>query len=390
MKTVTILGSTGSIGCSTVDLIAGHRDQFKVKALTAHKNVALLARQARELNAEHAVIADENLYEDLKASLQGTAITVAAGHRAVVEAAGLAADWVMAAIVGAVGLESTLKAIQQGATVALANKESLVCAGPFMMQAVQKSGATLLPVDSEHNAIFQVLNVTQRAQLKRVILTASGGPFLRKTRKELHEVTPAQAIKHPTWAMGEKISVDSATMVNKSLEIIEASYFFNLKSEEIDVLIHPQSIVHSMVEYSDGSILSQMGSPDMRTPIAHTLAWPERMPTTGDTLNLLSNINLSFEPIDLTRFSSINIARKALQEGAGAPIVFNAANEVAVSSFLSGKLRFSAIEDIIEETLQRAVFQPISSLQDVFQADLDARRLAEDVSEDVKWTRRMA
>ncbi len=382
-RIVTILGSTGSVGCNTVDLILGQRDTFKVRALTAHKNVLLLAQQARKLHAEYAVIADESLYADLKVALAGTAVKAEAGSQAVVAAAGLPADWVMAAIVGAAGLESTLRAIRQGTTVALANKESLVCAGPFMMDAVQKYGAILLPVDSEHNAIFQVLDMKQHAQVKRVILTASGGPFLRKKREELQNVTPEEAVKHPTWTMGAKISVDSATMMNKSLEIIEVSYLFKLKSEKIDVLIHPQSIVHSMVEYSDGSILSQMGSPDMRTPIAHSLAWPERMNTTGGTLNFLNNINLSFEPIDLERFISIKMARQVLEQGQSAPAVFNAANEAAVAAFLSGQLKFSAIESVVAETLQRAVIQPISDLQDVFRTDQGARRIAEAVIREV-------
>jgi 1-deoxy-D-xylulose-5-phosphate reductoisomerase len=376
MKTVTILGSTGSVGRSTLDLIAGHRDKFKIRALTAHKNAELLARQARELNAEYAVIADESLYGNLKTLLEGTKVRVEAGHKAVVAAAGLPADWIMAAIVGAAGVEATLRAIQQGTTVALANKESLVCAGPFMMEAVQKYGATLLPVDSEHNAVFQVFN-DKRTQIKRIILTASGGPFLRKTREELSSVTPEQAIKHPTWSMGAKISVDSATMMNKSLEIIEAGYLFKLKPEAIEVLIHPQSIVHSMVEYIDGSILSQMGAPDMRTPIAHTLAWPERMQTTGETLDLSKNINLSFEPIDLKRFPSVKLAQDVLRTGSGAPTVFNAANESAVAAFLARKLKFSEIESVVGSVLQNMLIPAVSTLEDIFNLDIEARRIAE-------------
>lgn len=379
MKTVTILGSTGSVGRSTIDLIAGHSEKFKVVALAAHKNVSLLAQQARDLNAEYAVIADERLYSDLKKALAGTKIKAEAGHQAVVNAAGIPADWIMAAIVGAAGVESTLRAIQQGTTVALANKESLVCAGPFMMDAVEKHGTTLLPVDSEHNAIFQVLNPRQHTQLKRIILTASGGPFLRKTREELRDITPEQAVKHPTWSMGMKISVDSATMMNKSLEIIEASYLFKVKHEKIEVLIHPQSIIHSMVEYIDGSILSQMGAPDMRTPIANTLAWPERMATTGETLDLRNKINLSFEQIDLTRFPSVRMAREVLQAGAGASTVFNAANETAVAAFLGRRLKFSDIESVIGKTLQASYLQPPSTLEAVFQVDNNARRIAEKV-----------
>ncbi len=371
MKSVSILGSTGSIGRSTVDLLQG--GDFTVRALTANRNVKLLAEQARALKAEYAVIADETLYGELKEALSGTATRVGAGEQAVVEAAGLPADWIMAAIVGAAGVSSTLRAIEQGTTVALANKESLVCAGPFMMEAVRKHGTTLLPVDSEHNAIFQVFN---RDGVKRIILTASGGPFLRKTRAELAGITPEQAVRHPTWAMGAKISVDSATMMNKSLEIIEASYLFNLPSEQIDVLIHPQSMVHSMVEYIDGSILSQMGAPDMRTPIAHTLAWPKRMKTTGETLNLTKNIQLTFEHIDTNRFCAVKTVRDVLKTGGGAPTVFNAANEVAVAAFLGRQLSFAGIEEIVDRTLERAGAARAGSLQDVFDIDADARRIA--------------
>ena len=378
-KTVTILGSTGSVGCNAVDLISGHRGKFRVRALTAHKNVKLLAGQARDLNAEVAVIADKALYGDLKKALEGTSVKAEAGHKAVVSAAEISADWVLAAIVGAVGIESTLAAIRQGTVVALANKESLVCAGVLMMDAVRKYGATLLPVDSEHNAVFQVLNAEQHAQIKRIILTASGGPFLRRTREELRDITPEQAVKHPTWSMGAKISVDSATMMNKALEIMEASYLFQLESEKIDVLIHPQSIVHSMVEYIDGSVLSQMGAPDMRTPIINTLAWPKRMKTTGDTLNLSNSFILSFEPVDLERFPALKMARQVLQADSGASVVFNAANEVAVEAFLSRRLKFSEIERVVGEVLQNVSVQSISSLQDVFPLDIEARRIAEKV-----------
>jgi len=383
-RSVTILGSTGSVGRSTIDLINGHRGKFQVKALTANKNVELLAKQARDLRAELAVVADEKLYSDLKQALDGSGVKAAAGHKAVIEAAEIPCDWVMAAIVGAVGVESTLKAIQQGKTVALANKESLVCAGPFMMEAVRKSGATLLPVDSEHNAVFQVFDHEQRAGIRRIILTASGGPFLRRSRDELENVTPEQAIKHPNWAMGAKISVDSATMMNKSLEIIEAAYLFNLKSEQIDVLIHPQSIVHSMVEYIDGSILSQMGAPDMRTPIAHTLAWPQRVETTGEKLDLTKQLNLNFEPIDITRFPAIALARRALQEGAGSAAALNAANEVAVEAFLSKKLAFSAIEKVSEQVLQKTKTKAISAINDVFAVDAEARGIAADAIKALK------
>ncbi len=379
LRSVTILGSTGSVGRSTVDLIQGHREKYAVKALTAHRNVDLLAQQARGLGAELAVIADESLYQNLKTALSGTSIEAAAGEAAVTAAAGAGADWTMAAIVGAAGVRSTFEAIRQGGIVALANKESLVCAGTFMMDAVKKCGATLLPVDSEHNAVYQVFDPEQRAGIRRIILTASGGPFLRRSRQELDNITPAEAVRHPTWAMGAKISVDSATMMNKSLEIIEAAYLFNLKNDQIDVLIHPQSLVHSMVEYNDGSILSQMGAPDMRTPIAYTLGWPERIDTTGHRLDLSNNINLTFEPIDIDRFYSIKLARGAFDSGAGYPTALNAANEVAVESFLTGGLKFSAIENVAERVLQSIEIKAISSLEDIFAVDGMARAIARNV-----------
>lgn len=375
-RSVTILGSTGSIGKSTVDLLQGHRGKFHVRALTANKNVTLLAQQARALNAELAVVADETLYNDLKSALSGTGIRAAAGAAAVLEAAELPSDWIMAAIVGAAGVEATLRAIRQGSTVALANKEALVCAGPFMMEAVAKSGATLLPVDSEHNAVFQVFDSQHRAGIRRIILTASGGPFLRRSRDSLETVTPAEAIRHPNWAMGAKISVDSATMMNKSLEVIEAAYLFNLPSEQIDVLVHPQSLVHSMVEYIDGSILSQMGAPDMRTPIAHTLAWPARVETTGDKLDLTKNITFVFEPIDIERFYALKLARQALKAGLGYPTALNAANEVAVEAFLAGRLKFSDIEKVSERVLQSIKIKAISDLNGIFALDGEARAIA--------------
>lgn len=380
-RRVTVLGSTGSIGKSTVDLLAYHRNDYVVESLTAHKNVALLAAQARQLGAAQAVIGDESLYQDLKNALSGTGIEAAAGDTAVAEAAARPADWIMAAIVGTAGMLPTLKAIEQGTTVALANKESIVSAGQFMLAAVEKSGATLLPVDSEHNAVFQVFDAEQCAGIARIILTASGGPFLRRSRAELAGITPAEAVKHPNWAMGAKISVDSATMMNKSLEIIEAAYLFNLKDEYIDVLIHPQSTVHSMVEYVDGSILAQMGAPDMRTPIAYTLGWPKRVKTTGQTLNLNNSFNFSFEPIDVERFKAVNLARNAYRSGAGYPTVLNAANEIAVEAFLAGRLRFDRIEDVSAEALQKQLIGRISGLEDILALDVETRRLAEKIVE---------
>jgi len=380
-RRVSVLGSTGSIGKSTVDLLAHHRADYIVEALTAHKNVSLLAEQARQLGAALAVIGDETLYRDLKDALAGTGIEAAAGAPAVAAAAGRPADWIMAAIVGTAGMLPTLKAIEQGTTVALANKESIVSAGDFMLAAVAASGATLLPVDSEHNAVFQVFDAEQRNGIARIILTASGGPFLRRSRAALATVTPAEAVRHPNWSMGAKISVDSATMVNKSLEIIEASYLFNLKDEYVDVLIHPQSTVHSMVEYVDGSILAQMGAPDMRTPIAHTLGWPKRIRTTGQVLDLTKNMNLTFEPIDINRFTAVSLARQAYRAGAGHPTVLNAANEIAVEAFLAGRLRFDRIENISAEALQKQAVGRISGLEDILALDAETRHLAQEIVE---------
>ena len=377
MRRVTVLGATGSIGKSTVDLLAGHRDSFSVEALTGHRNVDLLAAQARQLGAKLAVIGDETLYAELKQALSGTSIEAAAGSQAVIDAASRPADWVMAAIVGTAGLRPTLAAIAQGTTVALANKESIVAAGPLMLAAVKSAGATLLPVDSEHNAVFQVLDPAQRGGVARIILTASGGPFLRKSRAELAVMTPAEAVRHPNWSMGAKISVDSATMMNKSLEIIEASYLFEIPDEKVDAIIHPQSVVHSMVEYIDGSILAQMGAPDMRTPIAHTLGWPARIATTGQRLDLSGMLSMQFEPVDTARFPAVTLARQAVRAGVGYPVVLNAANEVAVEAFLQGRLSFDKIEILSEQALQRVDIGRISTLDDIIALDAATRAIAE-------------
>ncbi|MBW7910984.1 MAG: 1-deoxy-D-xylulose-5-phosphate reductoisomerase [Alphaproteobacteria bacterium] len=377
VRRVSVLGSTGSIGKSTVDLLAGHRDRFTVEALTGHSNVQLLAEQAKALGAKLAVIGDAALYEELKSALSGTGIEAAAGTDAVIEAASRPADWLMAAIVGTAGLRPTLAAIAQGTAVALANKESIVAAGPLMLAAVEAAGATLLPVDSEHNAVFQVFAPAQRGGVARIILTASGGPFLRKSRAALATITPAEAVRHPNWSMGAKISVDSATMMNKSLEIIEASYLFNLPDEKVDAVIHPQSVVHSMVEYIDGSILAQMGAADMRTPIAHTLGWPERIATTGQRLDLSGMLSMQFEPVDTVRFPAVTLARQAVRAGLGYPAVLNAANEVAVEAFLRGQLSFDKIEILAEQALQRVDIGRISSLDDIIALDAATRTIAE-------------
>lgn len=375
-RRVSILGATGSVGCSTIDLIARNPEAYEIEALTAYRNVDLLARQARQLGARLAVIGDPDRYADLKAALAGTGIETAAGEQALVEAADRPADWVMAAIVGAAGLRPTLAAVRRGAIVALANKECLVCAGELMLEQVRSSGATLLPVDSEHNAIFQVFDFDRPDAVERLILTASGGPFLNFDRSAMAEVTPAQAIDHPNWEMGVKISVDSATMMNKGLELIEASYLFPVDGEQIEVLVHPQSVVHSLVAYRDGSVLAQLGAPDMRTPIAYTLGWPARIETPAPRLDLAAIGRLDFQAPDTQLFPAIRLARQALQTGGAAPTILNAANEVAVAAFLAGRIGFLDIARVVEETLQRLVQSPIGCLDEVDQADADARRVA--------------
>ena len=373
---VTILGSTGSVGCNTIDLIQRHPDAFTVEALTANNNVSLLAEQARALRPRLAVVADPKGYEDLKDALAGTSIECAAGPAAVVEAAARPADWVMAAIVGAAGLEPTLAAVRRGAIVALANKECLVSAGDVMMAEVRGNGATLLPVDSEHSAIFQVFEFDRADKVDRIILTASGGPFLGMDLADMAGVTPEQAVAHPNWDMGAKISVDSATMMNKGLELIEAYHLFPVPEERIEILVHPQSVIHSMVAYVDGSVLAQMGTPDMRTPIAFALGWPERMVAPAARLALEEIGDLTFEAPDPVRFPALRVARHALQTGGGAPTILNAANEVAVQSFLSGRIGFLDIVRIVEHTLETAPNGKLENLEDVGEADAAARRIA--------------
>ncbi len=378
-KSVTILGSTGSIGVNTLDLISRDMAAYEMIALTAHKNVERLIEQARKFKPEMAVIGDPGLYDALKEGLEGTNIQALAGNEAIIEAASAPASWVMAGIVGAAGLKPTLAAIRRGATVGLANKECLVCAGDFVMAEVEKSGATLLPVDSEHNAIFQVYEFDKNKSIRRIILTASGGPFRTRTRAEMKSITPAEAVAHPNWDMGAKISVDSATLMNKGLEMIEAYHLFPVEVSQIDVLVHPQSVVHSMVEYIDGSVLAQMGSPDMRTAISYALAWPERMETPVEQLDLAKIGQLTFEAPDPVRFPALRLAREALEEGGSAPTVLNAANEVAVHTFLDNRLKFLDICRVVEDTLEAIQNRPVSSLEDVFQLDEESRRTAGDL-----------
>lgn len=350
-RRISVLGATGSVGCSTLDLIERDRAAYEIVALTAHAKVDALIAQALRLRPEVAVIAREDLYEPLREGLAGTGIEAAAGEAALIEAASRPADWVMAAIVGAAGLHPTLAAVEQGAHVALANKECLVCAGDFFLQAVARSGATLLPVDSEHNAIFQVLEADALDRVDKIVLTASGGPFRTASLEEMRRATPAQAVAHPQWDMGAKISVDSATMMNKGLELIEAHHLFPVGEARIDILVHPQSIIHSMVAYADGSVLAQLGTPDMRIPIANTLAWPARMQTPAARLDLAQIGKLTFEAPDLKRFPALTLARNALQSGGAAPTILNAANEVAVAAFLAGKLGFLDIVQLVERLM---------------------------------------
>ncbi|WP_082108768.1 1-deoxy-D-xylulose-5-phosphate reductoisomerase [Azospirillum thiophilum] len=373
-RRVTILGSTGSVGTQTVDLVARDPDRFPVEALTANRNVDLLARQARQLNARLAVVADPASYAGLKERLSGTGIEAAAGADAVIAAAERPTDWVMAAIVGAAGLGPTLAAVRRGAIVAFANKEVLVCAGALMMEEVKAHGATLLPVDSEHSAIYQVFDFERTSSVSRLILTASGGPFRSRDRAFMATATREQAVAHPTWEMGAKISVDSATMMNKGLELIEAHFLFGIPEERIDVLVHPQSVIHSLVEYVDGSVLAQLGTPDMRTPIAYALGWPARIATPAERLDLVKASTLTFEAPDPVRFPALRLARAALQSGGAAPTILSAANEVAVQAFLDRRIGFLDIERIVEETLAALPHRPLSDLAAVRDADADARR----------------
>ncbi len=375
-RCVTILGSTGSVGTQTIDLITRQPEKYQVVALSANTNVKLLVEQARLLNPQCVVIANDTKYAEAKDALADTDITVMAGAGAVVEAAEMDSDWVMTAIVGAAGLPSTLAAARRGMKVAFANKETLVCAGPLMMDLVAKYGCTLLPVDSEHNAIYQVFESDRRDHITRLIITASGGPFRTKTREEMAVMTPEQAGNHPVWKMGAKISIDSATLMNKTLEVIEAAHLFQMPSEQIDVLVHPQSVIHSMVEYEDGSTLAQLGSPDMRIPIGYCLAWPDRMKTPAPKLDLSKIGQLTFEAPDPEKFPALRLGREALKLGGTAPALLNAANEVAVQAFLDEKIGFLDIEKVIEATLSHGPVAPLTDLDVLREADITARRFA--------------
>ncbi|MBB5709184.1 1-deoxy-D-xylulose-5-phosphate reductoisomerase [Sphingomonas xinjiangensis] len=376
MKTVTILGATGSVGGSTLDLIERAPEAFEVLALTANRDVEKLAAAAIRTNARRAVVADADCLESLRAALAGTRIEAAGGADAVCDAARMGADWTMAAIVGTAGLKPVMAALEGGGTIALANKESLVSAGAVMMAAAQRYGATLLPVDSEHNAVFQCLDRSAPKAVRRIILTASGGPFRQTPLEGMQTITPAQAVAHPNWSMGAKISVDSATMMNKGLELIEAFHLFPVGADRLDVLVHAQSVIHSMVEYVDGSVLAQLGTPDMRTPIAYALAWPERMETPCERLDLAKIGKLEFEDPDYVRFPALRLAREALAAGGARPAVLNAANEVAVAGFLSGAVKFLEIAAIVADTLDRYDPAAPETLDAVLAIDAEARRYA--------------
>lgn len=377
VRTVTVLGSTGSVGTQTVELLQAAPERFRIRALVAHRRVELLAQQARSLRAECAVIADPAGYGALRDALAGTSTKVSAGPEAVVEAAGLQADWTMAAITGAAGLPATLAAIRRGACVALANKEALVCAGEVMLAAVREAGATLLPVDSEHNAIFQSLADGNHGAVEKIVLTASGGPFRTASLEEMAAATPEKALRHPVWSMGAKISIDSATMMNKGLEVIEAARLFQLPEPAIGVLVHPQSVIHGMVFYHDGSVMAQLGSPDMRIPIAHTLAWPKRMATPSPRLDLATVARLEFHDPDLERFPALRLAREALRAGGGAPAILSAANEVAVDAFLQRQIGFLDIAGTVARVLDALGAPPADTLEQVVMHDQAARRAAE-------------
>jgi len=384
-RRVSVLGSTGSVGVSTLDLLDKAKAEVEVSALTAGRNVERLAEQALRWRPKLAVIEDETKLGELRDRLRGSGVATAAGAGAVAEAAAAEAQWVMSAIVGFAGLAPTMAAAKAGAIVALANKESLVCAGPSLLRTAKFAGGAVIPVDSEHSAIFQVLDPMNAQHVARLILTASGGPFRTWTQEQMAQATPEQAVAHPKWDMGVKISIDSATMMNKGLEMIEAAYLFSMPAERVDVLVHPQSIIHSLVEYADGSTLAQLGPPDMRTPIACAFAWPDRLPWPAPKLDLAAAGQLTFEEPDLRRFPALKIAKEALAAGGAAPAVMNAANEVAVAAFLDRKIGFLDIAATVAETLERVAGERLNTasggdvLEDARQVDAMARRIAGDI-----------
>ena len=376
MTSITILGSTGSIGCSTIDLLMADPERYQVRVLVGGRNAAKLAAQAKALSVELAVIADPACEAELATLLEGSGIEIGSGALAVEQAGAIPVDWTMAAITGSAGLAPTLAAIKNGKSVALANKEALVCAGDVMLRAVSKAGATLLPVDSEHNAIFQSMADGNHGAIEKIVLTASGGPFRNATIEEMEAATCEQALLHPTWSMGAKISIDSATMMNKGLELIEAARLFDLSETAIGVLVHPQSVIHGLVHYTDGSVLAQLGAPDMRIPIAHALAWPRRIATNSPRLDLAQVARLEFFPPDPVRFPSLTLAREALRAGGGAPAILSAANEIAVEAFLARRIGFLDIARLVSDVLDRLGSPVADTLEAVIAHDLAARAAA--------------
>ncbi|MFN4125573.1 1-deoxy-D-xylulose-5-phosphate reductoisomerase [Pannonibacter indicus] len=380
---LVILGATGSIGRNTLDLVARYPQHFEVAALVSGQDAAGLAELARQTGAGFAALADPSKGEELAAYLAGTGIACGAGETAVIEAALWPADMVMAAIVGSAGLRPTFAALEAGRTIALANKECLVCAGDLFMAAAGRTGATVLPVDSEHNAIFQVLESRNLAEVEKIILTASGGPFRTLSLSEMAHVSPQQALKHPNWSMGSRITIDSATLMNKGLEVIEASHLFPLRHDQIEVLVHPQSAIHGMVQYTDGSLLAQLGPADMRTPIAHCLAWPARMPVPGARLDLAKLGSLTFEAPDIKRFPALGLALDAMRAGGSAPAALNAADEVAVAAFLSGQIGFAGIAGLVGAVLDRLAagqdLAPAADIGSILALDMQARAVAHEL-----------
>jgi 1-deoxy-D-xylulose-5-phosphate reductoisomerase len=378
-RSVTILGATGSVGTSTVDLLRRDPARYRVEALSARKSAGALAQLARDLGARFAAVADPAAYRDLKDGLGTSGIEAAAGEEAVIEAARRPADWVMAAVSGATGLRATMAAVERGATVALANKECLVCAGALFMRRAAETKATVLPVDSEHNAVFQALGAGRRADVRRVILTASGGPFRTWSLEAIRSATVEQALRHPNWSMGPKITIDSATLMNKGLEVIEAHHLFSLAPDEIDVVVHPQSVVHALVEFRDGSLIAQLGPPDMRIPISHCLGWPDRIESPAARLELDKMATLNFEAPDLARFPALGLARRAMEAGNGATTVLNAANEVAVAEFMAKRLSFGGIAALVATAMEaasgRGIMREPASVEEAVAVDHVSRSL---------------
>jgi len=375
-RRVTILGSTGSVGCDTIDVLQASSSNYKIRAITANENVDLLAKQALELRPDFVVIGNENKYIRLKKLLSGSEIRIAGGSDSIIEAAALPTDWTMAAIVGSAGLRPVLASIRHGGIVAIANKECLVCAGDLLSAEATKSGSRLLPVDSEHNGVFQIFDFDNPETVEKIFLTASGGPFLKFARSQLESVTPEQAVNHPNWEMGPKISVDSATMMNKALEIIEAFHLFPVSVGQISVLIHPESIVHSLISYCDGSVLAQLGNPDMRVPIAYTLSWPQRSPSQVPKLDILEVGSLTFLKPSQDQFPAFRIVKDVLVEGKSSAIIMNAANETAVNSFLERKIGFLSILEIVEATLAGIQYNNVQTIDEIVSVDQEARHFA--------------